>query len=116
VDVLIVEDDAGIGENLLELLETEGHQARWAHDGVEGLVALAQGRPDVILLDVMMPRMDGFEFRRIQKADDRFAEVPVIVISAHARAHEVDAAEFLDKPFDVMALLGAIERVGSAVH
>jgi two-component system response regulator MprA len=116
VEVLIVEDDVGIGENLVELLETEGHRARWAQDGVEGLEALAAGRPDVILLDVMMPRMDGFQFRTIQKADERFAKVPVIVISAHARAHEVDATEFLDKPFDVAQLLGAIERVGATVH
>jgi two-component system chemotaxis response regulator CheY len=114
VDVLVIEDDAAIGENLVELLESEGHRVRWGHDGMEGLQLLDGTLPDVILLDLLMPRMNGFQFREAQKADPRAAQVPVIVISAHARAHEIDAQEFLEKPFDVAHLLGAVERLGGA--
>ena len=67
--MLVIEDDAAIGENLVELLESEGHRVCWGHDGVEGLELLGRDHPDVILLDLLMPRMNGFQFRALQKAD-----------------------------------------------
>ena len=110
VDVLVIEDDAGIGESLVELLEMEGHQVRWAKDGIEGLELLRQRRPEIILLDLLMPRMDGFQFRETQKNDAEFADVPVIVLSAHANIDEVDAVAFVQKPFNIPQLLDAVER------
>jgi CheY-like chemotaxis protein len=110
VRVLVAEDDQAIGETLSDVLETEGHRVRWAHDGLEALHMLDRDRPDVILLDLMMPRMDGFAFRARQKRDPRFADIPVLVISAHARAGEVDAAAFLPKPFSIDDLLDALAR------
>ena len=108
--VLIVEDDAGIGESLVELLESEGYHVSWGRDGVEGLQLMAESEPDVMLLDLKMPRMDGFQFRAAQKIDPRHSGIPVIVLSAHARADEVDAAAFVPKPFDVPTLLDVVGR------
>src|SRR5512146_2705677 len=108
--VLVVEDDAGIGESLVELLESEGYLVSWGRDGVEGLMLLQEIRPNVILLDLKMPRMDGFQFRAIQKSDPLNADIPVIILSAHANADEVDAAAFVQKPFDVPFLLDVVGR------
>jgi CheY-like chemotaxis protein len=110
MQVLVVEDDDGIGESLVELLELEGYEVRWARDGVDGLALMHERRPDLILLDLLMPRMDGFQFRTVQKSEPEYRDVPVIILSAHARADEVDAADFVQKPFDIPALLSTVER------
>src|SRR5881398_1158733 len=102
--VLIVEDDADLREMMAQLLSLEGFQAAAVANGSEALQYLHNGhiKPDVILLDLMMPVMDGWEFRRKQQADPAFADVPVIVLSAldQSRAADVQAEAFLKKPLD----------------
>ncbi|PYQ78988.1 MAG: response regulator [Acidobacteria bacterium] len=97
--VLIVEDDADLREMMAQLLSLEGFQAAAVANGSEALQYLHNGhiKPDVILLDLMMPVMDGWEFRRKQQADPAFADVPVIVLSAldQSRAADVQAEAFL---------------------
>src|SRR6266498_5083823 len=96
--VLIVEDDGDLREMMAQLLTLEGFQAASVANGREALEYLNQGaRPHVILLDLMMPVMDGWEFRRRQQADPAVADVPVIVLSAldPARAAAVSADAFL---------------------
>ena len=112
--VLVIEDDSGIGESLVELLEGEGYRVQWARDGLEGLQQLHAGLPDLILLDLLMPRMDGFQFRAAQKSDPTCAAVPVIVLSAHASADQVDAVAFVQKPFDIPQLLDTVQRHATA--
>src|SRR5438128_8871587 len=81
--VLIVEDDADLRDMMAQLLTIEGFSATTVANGREALDYLTRGdRPDVILLDLMMPVMDGWEFRRTQLADPALADVPVIVLSA----------------------------------
>lgn len=106
--VLIVEDDDDLRDMMAQLLSLEGFQTASAANGREALDYLQNGSvPDLILLDLMMPVMDGWEFRRQQRADPVFAGVPVIVLSAldQARAADVGAAAVLKKPLDVDRLL-----------
>jgi CheY-like chemotaxis protein len=111
--VLIVDDDEDVRTALGEILSSEGFAVSEAADGIEGLRRAREERPDVILLDLVMPRMDGFEFRAAQRTDSRLAAVPVVVISAADRPAPVgglDAAAYLDKPCDVRVLLDAVGR------
>jgi CheY-like chemotaxis protein len=106
--VLIVEDDADLREMMAQLLSLEGFQTAAVANGREALDYLHQREsPDVILLDLMMPVMDGWEFRRHQQADPALARVPVIVLSAldHSRTGDVTASAFLKKPLDFDRLL-----------
>jgi CheY-like chemotaxis protein len=106
--VLIVEDDDDLREMMAQLLSLEGFQAAAVANGQEALEYLRQGTaPDLILLDMMMPVMDGWEFRRRQKSDPSMAEVPVIVLSAldQGRITDISAEAILKKPLDFDRLL-----------
>ena len=109
--VLIVEDDADLREMMAQLLSLEGFQTATVANGREALEYLHRSdSPEVILLDLMMPVMDGWEFRRHQQADPALARVPVIVLSAldQNRTADVDAAAFLKKPLDFDRLLSLV--------
>src|SRR4051812_37076683 len=82
--VLIIEDDSDIAENLKALLLLEGYDANISKDGLEALTQLRSSAqlPDVILLDLMMPVMDGFEFYETKKEDATLAHIPVVVMTA----------------------------------
>jgi len=111
--VLIVEDDAELRDMMAQLLTLEGFVAATVANGREALEYLRRGdRPDIILLDLMMPVMDGWEFRRKQQSDPDLATVPVVVLSAldHRRAAEVDAVAFLKKPLDFDRLLELVRQ------
>jgi CheY-like chemotaxis protein len=111
--VLIVEDDEDLREMMAQLLTLEGFQAAAVANGREALEYLHDGeKPHVILLDLMMPVMDGWEFRRQQQADPTLAPVPVIVLSAldQARASSLEANAFLKKPLDFDRLLALVRQ------
>lgn len=117
--VLVVEDEAGAREVICDTLDAEGYRALGVADGseavrvLEGQLANDQ-RPCVILLDLMMPGMNGWQFREWQRRDPRFAEIPVVLLSAvrdlHDEARKLAAAGFLAKPVKFEVLLGEIER------
>ena len=109
--VLLVEDDAAIRDTLAELLREEGCAVTPVSHGREALAQLRRSAlPDVIILDLMMPVMDGWEFRRQQQADPALAPVPVIVLSAldQARASSLEAEGFLKKPLDFDRLISLV--------
>jgi CheY-like chemotaxis protein len=111
--VLVIEDDEGLREMMAQLLTLEGFQTATVANGQEALAYLhASSKPEVILLDLMMPVMDGWEFRRHQQADPALAGVPVIVLSAldQARAADVAATAFLKKPLDFDRLLDLVRQ------
>jgi CheY-like chemotaxis protein len=113
--VLLVEDDLAIREIVAELLEEEGYAVSCAGNGAEALALLArEAAPQVIVLDLMMPVMDGWEFRAALQQDPRLARIPLIVLSAGNRLEQrtevLGAAAFLPKPFEVGRLLAAVER------
>ena len=97
---------------MVQLLAYEGFDPTAACDGVEALARLHEAGPPphVIVLDMMMPRMDGWTFRRIQEADPALADIPVVVLSAapRDRLERVHAAAILQKPMDYDRLLEAV--------
>jgi CheY-like chemotaxis protein len=112
--ILIVEDDHDIREALTQILEDEGYPVRGASNGREALdVAAAGPPPSLILLDLMMPIMNGWQFRAEQMKDARLASVPVLVISAdpnlQPKASALGVAGILKKPIALDDLLSAIK-------
>jgi CheY-like chemotaxis protein len=113
--ILLVEDDYDVREALAETLRDEGYAVDCANDGMEALIYLRGGhRPGLILLDLMMPRMSGSEFRLAQKGDPAVADIPVVLLSADGRMREkalvLETAGAIRKPIDLGELLGIIER------
>ncbi len=110
--VLIVEDDHDIRECISELLATQGFQVHQASDGREGLELLESTRPGVVVLDLMMPVMTGWEFLEEQKRRPTVARVPVVVVTASDSTPDV--ACILRKPLDIEELFEAVECLADA--
>jgi two-component system response regulator MprA len=115
--ILLVDDDADIRESVRDVLVAEGHEVNTAVHGREALRLLREHelRPDLILLDLMMPEMDGWTFRAEQRKDGRLASIPVVVFTAHATpatvAKQLDALGYLRKPLWLDDLLAVIDRI-----
>jgi CheY-like chemotaxis protein len=111
--VLVVDDDHDIRMCLGEVLHEQGFVAVTAADGRDALRKLSSRfRPDAIVLDLMMPVMNGFEFLEAVRADKDLEQIPVVVISANRGydEHDLGVSAVLRKPFDLGALVEAIER------
>lgn len=113
--VLIVEDDADLRETLADILLYEGYRVETAGNGQEGWARLAaEPYPALVLLDLMMPVMDGWDFRARQLRDPLVASVPVVLISAaegiQQQAALLSANSFLAKPIDVSRLIDVVSR------
>lgn len=113
--VLVVEDDEAIRALLTELLAEEGYAVRAAADGQEALALLAGWRPDAIVLDLVMPVMDGWAFRAAQRQRPALRDVPVVVVSASGDlgppVEALAPAAVLPKPFDIAQLVAAVDRL-----
>jgi signal transduction histidine kinase len=112
--ILLVEDDHDIRTSLESILADEGYLVQSCANGREALSELESAvAPDLIILDLMMPIMDGWQFRIHQKKDPGLAQIPVIAISADSssKAAAVDAAAYLSKPFEHASLMSTIDRV-----
>ena len=114
--VLVVEDEPLVREAVGAMMEPEGVAVELATDGEDALRRLRAGlRPCLIVLDLMMPRKDGWEFRVEQRQDPTLADVPVIVFSGHpggaVRVHSLGVHEFMEKPIDVEALREKLDRL-----
>lgn len=114
--VLVVEDDEDVREAIVESLMLMGQKAVGVADGRAALDWLqsAEKLPSVIVLDLMMPRMDGFEFREKQLEDPRLAGIPVVVLSADRttdqKAKSMQADGFARKPVGIADLMGIAEK------
>lgn len=116
--ILVIEDDRDIRESLRELLESEGYRVKSAAHGREGIELLTQGmRPTLILLDLSMPVMDGWEFMQFIQSSPSMADIPVVVISASGQAKMalVQASAYLHKPLNVDRFLELVESYVSGV-
>lgn len=113
--VLIIEDDEDCVAALQDILTGSGYEITAVSSGREGLHIARSFAPDVIILDIAMQEMDGFEFRKCQLRDPALRTIPVIVTSGLPRAHiegQLDSeVYFLLKPYDITGLLGILESV-----
>ena len=107
--ILVVEDNDDVREMMTVALELEGHTVHTAANGRQALAQLENGlHPSVILLDLMMPVMNGWEFRSALKRDSRFRDIPVVVVSAVGGDLVGQTGIFLEKPIDVDTLLDVV--------
>ncbi|MCA0188176.1 MAG: response regulator, partial [Proteobacteria bacterium] len=113
--VMVVDDSLTVRKITGRLLEREGYRVITAKDGVDALEQLQTARPDVIIADIEMPRMDGFDLTRNIRADAVLKQVPIIMITSrtaekHKRyAEEIGVNHYLGKPYDEDVLLGLIQ-------
>jgi two-component system, chemotaxis family, chemotaxis protein CheY len=110
--ILVVEDDLDLGETVCEILKMSDYHAVLAVDGLVALQTLGQGGLyDLILLDLMMPRMDGWAFRQAQLRDEKLKDIPVVVLSAVSEIGKpIKADQILHKPVEPDTLLKTVER------
>jgi DNA-binding response OmpR family regulator len=120
--VLIVDDDPDLVETVSMLLESKGYEVGKAYDGIEGEEAIKKRRPDVLVLDVMMPRKDGYTLCKELKANKWTRDIPVLLLTAvgeavptttytHYEGMTTEAEDFLPKPVDAKTLVDAVERL-----
>jgi CheY-like chemotaxis protein len=116
--VMVIDDDDHLREAMSLLLESHGYDVDVCADAHEALQRLEQGAaPDVIVLDLMMPRMDGWQFRVEQKREARWANIPVVALSGDtsAKARAIDAQAYLSKPVEDVVLLRTVEQLVHAL-
>ncbi len=117
--VLVIEDHAPTVELMKAVLQGGGHEVVSALDGALGLRKAVEERPDLILLDVMMPELDGYEVCRRLKADPRTSRIPVVFVSVKASPEnfqlgkEAGADSYMTKPFENQHLLAVVEKTGA---
>ncbi len=108
--ILVVDDDEDLRELVSDALVLAGYRVRTARNGKVALEQAQLMRPDLIVLDLMMPVMNGWQFLEAQREDPDLASVPVIVVTAGPDSQAEGAAVFMRKPFDVATLLTVVAR------
>ena len=117
IEILVVEDSATQARQLARLLETAGYRVRVAADGRAGLEAVRKQSPTLVVTDIAMPRMDGFEMCKAIKQDDALRDIPVILLTSLSSLYDVikgldcGADNFIRKPFEADYLLGRIRFI-----
>ena len=115
--ILVAEDNEDSRILLEHALAARGHAVEAASNGVDALELALQSRPDMVISDIQMPRMDGYEFAAHVRNDERVSDVPIIMITSRvgdkhrARAIEIGVNDYLGKPYQDTKLLEAIERL-----
>ena len=115
--VMVVDDSVTVRKVTSRLLERQGFEVLLAKDGIEAVAQLQERRPDVMLLDIEMPRMDGFEVAQHVRHDDRYSQLPIIMISSRTglkhreRARQIGVDRFIGKPFQESDLLTSIHEL-----
>jgi two-component system alkaline phosphatase synthesis response regulator PhoP len=117
--ILVVDDDPAIRDVVADILEMSDYNVKTAGNGAEAFDLMRTDRPAAVLLDLMMPVMDGWEFLRRCRSGAAYAKLPVAVMSAAkdvaAAAHDLGAQAYLTKPFDVDAVLSVVARLARGV-
>ena len=115
--ILVVDDERHIVRLVEVNLTRAGYDVDTAYDGVEALEKVAENLPDMIVLDVMMPRMDGFEVLKHLQSDAKYKDIPVIMLTAKAQDADIfkgwqsGVSSYLTKPFNPKELLVFVERI-----
>ena len=115
--ILLVEDEKVLMETVTLRLEDNGYEVISAYDGFKGLEKAKKEKPDLIILDLMLPKMDGYKVCGLLKADTRYNKIPIIMFTARAQesdkkmGKEVGADAYITKPFEPQALLEKIRQL-----
>ena len=116
--ILCIEDEAGMLDLLRLILETAGYRFLGAHDGIEGLEVMQRELPDLVLLDLMLPKVDGAEVLLRKKKDPTIKDIPVIAVTALASPFDqlmwkrhTEIKDYVTKPFKRKELLDTVSRV-----
>ncbi len=114
--ILLIEDYPATYEMIENLLEIEGYQTIIATDGNSGIDKAFSEEPDLILLDIMLPEMSGFEVCKLLKSNPKTGKIPIVIVSVRAAeenikmAKEIGADDYLTKPFDPLKLIEVIKK------
>ena len=114
--VLVVDDHPQVVELIKMRLESAGYEVLPAYDGYEGLVKARQQQPDLIILDVMLPKMNGYKVSRLLKFDRRYRHIPIVMLTSRAKQSDAEigyrtgADEYLFKPYDPKELLALVRK------
>ncbi len=114
--ILIVDDEQDIVESLKFVLETSDYTCYCAYDGEEGLRLAKEIQPDLIILDVMMPKINGFKISRLLKFDNKYKNIPILMLTARSQeedkliGEETGADEYITKPFDLDYVLKKVDE------
>lgn len=117
VKILLVEDNPQNRYLVTFLLEKNGYEVVSAEDGEQAVAAVEEHRPDIILMDVQLPRLDGYDATRRIKADERFRDIPLIALTAHSmkddrgKALAAGCDDYITKPVDAEGLLSKIHEL-----
>jgi len=112
--ILIADDEPDIVETLKFLVESEGYSCLTAFNGEDALKLAKEKRPDLIILDVMMPKINGYKVSRLLKFDAKYKDIPVLMVTARTQeedkliGEETGADEYITKPFDIERILEKI--------
>lgn len=114
-DVLVVDDDPHLCEIITDVLEAEGHTARTASNGQEALDRISERKPQLILLDLMMPVMNGWELAEALNASHEWSDIPIVfVTAAHSamsrKPQEMGVKAIISKPFDIDMIVEAVQN------
>lgn len=109
--ILIIEDEEVLADSLQDILTGEGHQVRTARNGLDALDMLARERPDLVLLDLMLPLVDGLTVLKTLRRDTPSSAVVVVTSCSREALRGLPVQGFLRKPFSLEALLGAVKAV-----
>ena len=119
--VLVVDDEADLIRILEFGLKSMGYAVETASDGQEGLKKAREMKPDIILLDLMLPKLDGYKVCRLLKFDERYKNIPIIILSARTQegdqtlAMEMGANRFITKPYEFTEIVAQIETLLKSV-
>lgn len=112
--ILVIEDEKDMSYAVTLQLEAKGYEVITASDGMEGLDKARMKKPDLIILDLMLPKLDGYKVCRMLKFDEKYKNIPIILFTARAQdsdkkiGREVNADAYITKPFDPAALLDKV--------
>lgn len=115
--ILVVDDETELVKAIQIRLEQADYQVIAAYDGQEGLDKVRSEKPDLIVLDLMLPKMDGYKVCRMLKFDEKYKNIPIIMLTARAQesdeklGYETGADAYLTKPFESTVLLGKIKEL-----
>ncbi len=114
--ILIVDDEQDIVESLKFVLETSNYQCFCAYNGEDGLRLAKEIMPDLIILDVMMPKINGYKISRLLKFDNKYKNIPILMLTARSQesdkliGEETGADEYITKPFDLDVVLKKVDE------